>query len=135
MLAYGIDSLVVAFLILMPFQKLFPKNQVTYSFLVDHPEVVGNMLILVLIAAALTILYWAILEYRLSQTLGKLIMKIEVRPVKNEITFLKYLLRNISKMSTLLLAVDCIPLFAQKSHQRYLEKVSGTEVVEKGWNI
>ncbi len=135
MFAYILDSLVVSFVVVFPLQKLFPKDTLNYTFFLQNPSEIGRMLLLVLLAAAITVLYWSVFEYKFGQTLGKLVMKIEVKAVSGKLTFYNFFLRNISKMSTLLLAIDCWPLITGKSHQKYLEKMSNTEVMEKGWAL
>ena len=131
--AYVLDSLVVSFVVVLPFQDLFPKDKMTYTFFLENPDAIAKMFFLVLITAFMTVMYWSVFEYKFAQTLGKMLMKIEVKAVSGKLTFYNFFIRNISKMSTLLLAIDSWPLLTAKSHQRYLEKVSNTEVAEKGW--
>ncbi len=133
--AYLLDSLIISVVIALPFQKLFPKDAANYAFFLQNPGEIGKMLLLVLLTAAMTVLYWSIFEYKFGQTLGKLILKIEVKAVSGKLTFYNFLLRNASKMSTLLLAIDCWPLITGRSHQRHLERMSNTEVMEKGWSF
>ncbi len=141
-LAYLLDVLIVNVVIVLPFQSLIKMGEslsITESFRFFSQNAAGaqRFLIMSLIVMIMTILYWAVFEYRYRQTIGKLIMKLEVRSLvnKDRLTFAQCFLRSISKVSTLVLAIDCIPLILRKGHQRYLERSSATDVAEKGWSI
>ena len=81
-----------------------------------------------ILVAVVTIAYFTILEYKLGQTLGKMLMKIEVRSQVKEKTVSQFILRNIPRVSTLLLFLDSLYIFKSGS-QRFFDKLAATEVV------
>lgn len=134
--AYVLDVLIVDFIIVLPFQplleRIYNKDDFVdiYNFFSSHPE---NMMVIFLVSvliSLLTILYWAVLEYKLQQSFGKMLMNIYVRSKTKKLTFLQCFTRNISKISLLFLIVDSSYMFFTRTNQRYLEKVSNTEVIE-----
>ncbi|MDI6737960.1 MAG: RDD family protein [Nanoarchaeota archaeon] len=129
--AYLIDSLVLSVVVASPFQNFFmgmEKHGFSYYF--TRFEVTGKITLVVFAIAALMLIYWAFMEFRFSQTIGKIIMKIHVHSLKGNLTLRQCIMRNITKISSILLLVDCIHIYTSKTHQRWLEKVSNTEVVE-----
>ena len=77
----------------------------------------------------LTVLYWSVFEYNLKQSPGKMLLKIYVNPTDKNLTFSHAVVRNLSKMSGLLLLIDCLYMVIKKTNQRYLETVAKTEVL------
>jgi len=134
-LAYIIDSLVISFIV-SPFQRVLKDVSETSSLVEFYTQIISTgmmvkLLYVIFIVAVITLLYWSVLEHNFTQSLGKMILRIHVRSTsKKGVTFWQCLLRNISKVSTFLLVADCIYMFATKQHQRYMEKLSNTEVVE-----
>ena len=133
--AYVVDILIVTFIDISPFRYLTDKfglDNKTFSFNIDiAPEKAKLMILTFLIIAILSILYWAILEFKLRQSLGKMLMKIYVKPLTKKLSFWQCILRNITKISTLTIALDSAYMLLTKQHQRYFERLSNTEVVEK----
>jgi uncharacterized RDD family membrane protein YckC len=138
-IAYIIDSFIVTFVVAFPLNSVikFEKRGVeaTYQFFATNPGMAYKFVLVSLLSAFIAILYWAILEYKYKQSLGKYLMKIDVRSTLKEFTFSQCFMRNLSKINTLFLAIDSLNIFLGKTHQRYLEKMSKTEVVEMGWNF
>ena len=77
----------------------------------------------------LTILYWAVLEYKLGQTPGKMLMKIRVRSLNAQLTFKQCIFRNITKLSFLLLLLDTLYTF-KSGNQRFFDTLAQTQVIE-----
>lgn len=121
--AYIIDVLIVDVVVAYPFEKQLGKiNGFSLSLS-------GDLFIAVLIIGILTVFYWAILEYSMRQSIGKMVMRIFVNaPQKTNMWM--FLLRNLSKISVLTLALDSLYMFATKQHRRYFEILSNTEVLE-----
>ena len=123
-IAYVIDILILNFLILRPFKfqvninKLFAIN-LTKEFIIISLSV-----------SILTLLYFTLLELTLRQTVGKMIMRIYVSSTKKAFTLQQVLLRNIPKIVTLVLALDVLYAIITKTHQRYFETISNTEVLK-----
>lgn len=134
-IAYLIDVLIVNFVIIFPFRKMTQLNSGssfsdTYSYLSSAPGLSYKLFLVFLAIGVLTILYWAVFEYRLMQSIGKMVMHISVRSVSGKLSFRSAIIRNISKVSSPFLALDVIYMLYKRSNQRYFEVVSGTEVVE-----
>lgn len=122
-LAYIIDVLIVDVAVVYPFEKYFGKMS-GFSF-----NLSGNLLVAVVIIAILTVFYWAILEYSMRQSIGKMIVGIYVNTTK-KFTFWQFIVRNIPKISSLTIILDSLYMLMTKQHQRYFEKLSNTEVLE-----
>ena len=134
-LAYIIDVFIVNFVVAFPFKNMIQLDSVTtfsdtYHYLSSAPELTQKLFFVFLAIGTLTVLYWAVFEYRLKQSIGKMIMNISVKSTKGDLTFRATILRNLSKVSSLTLAFDVFYLLYKKTNQRYLEKLSGTEVIE-----
>jgi len=139
--AYIIDVFVINLVIIMPFQKVldelgkgFADKSLFETYkLLTQPElqaVMPKLLLIFALISFLSILYWAILEYKIGQSLGKILFNIYVKPQTKEITFWQCFLRNITKVSTLPLVLDASYMLFTRSYQRYFEKLSKTFVVE-----
>jgi uncharacterized RDD family membrane protein YckC len=134
-IAYLIDILVINIVIIIPLGPLLTRTTFSNSSLLgiyqqemaDGPVFFAILLFIPL----MTILYWAILEYYLQQSIGKMIMRIYVRHLTKKIMFWQALLRNVTKISTIFLVLDCAYMLIYKTNQRYFEKLSHTQVVEK----
>lgn len=134
--AYIIDILIINLIIIYPFRNLLnlgedAKFTEVYSHLAASPPLMYNILFVFLSIIILTILYWAVFEYKFSQTVGKMIMRISVISIGGgKLSFNSAVVRNLSKISTFLLGLEVIFMLYKKTNQRYLETVSRTEVIE-----
>lgn len=144
--AYIIDSFVINLIITMPFQKPLAelsKGIADKSFLeaykallqTDFQAVLPKLFFMFTITAALSVLYWAILEYKTGQSVGKILFNIHVKSQTEQLTFWQCFLRNITKISTLPLILDTGYMILTKGYQRYFEKLSRTVVVEQRYTI
>ncbi len=144
-IAYLVDIIIVDIIVAWPFQKTidnftsgFSSNVfAVYTSLNSNPDFISSMLpslaLLFLITSLLTIAYWAVLEYKTKQSIGKMLMRITVKSDYKLLTLNQCIVRNISKISGILLLIDCIGLIG--SHQRFLERLSNTRVVEKRFTL
>lgn len=139
--AYIIDSFVINLIIIMPFQKLledlgkgfsdkgfFEVYKILYQS--DLKSIMPKLFFMFTIISLLSVLYWAILEYKIGQSVGKILFNIHVKSQTEKLTFWQCFLRNITKVSTLPLILDASYMIFTKGYQRYFEKVSKTFVVE-----
>tara|TARA_Y100000310_G_scaffold344346_2_gene456608 strand:+ start:11448 stop:11933 length:486 start_codon:yes stop_codon:yes gene_type:complete len=139
-IAYLIDISVVTLVVLYPLQKLLDNYTQqgsfteTFTYIQQHPQAVTQLLIISFAITLLTILYWAILDYRIRQTLGKYLVNISVVPTTKKYTFGQCVMRNITKFSTFLLLLDLVYLLFRGGNQRYTEVLSKTEVLIGGTN-
>lgn len=135
-LAFLIDFVVIYFVVIIPFKPFlssFPQakdiSQFYNLFSSEKLIALKPLFYISLVIAFLTIFYWAILEYKTGQTLGKKLLNIKVNSKENELTFWQCFLRNISKINTLFLILDVFYMWYYQTNQRYLEVLSKTEVV------
>ena len=131
-IAYLIDLAIVSFIITSPFNSLLssliPTNfSEFYTALTSMFSV--KVMIISLILRIFAILYWSILEFKIQQTLGSLIMGISVMPLTKKYNFSQALLRNITKFSLILLLLDSIFIFKSDRNQRLTERLSQTMMI------
>lgn len=124
-LAFFIDYMVINLIIVFPFGSFF-KNLETYSF----KDINKQVILITLIIMVLTLLYWSLLEYLLKQSVGKAILNIFIRSKDKELKFWQCLVRNISKISLIILFIDSFNILFRGDYERYFEKISKTEVVD-----
>ncbi len=143
-LAYIIDTIIISFVISMPFQGVLEDLQgdvankgflETYTFFSQNPyfleSVFPHLISIFFIVSALSILYWAILEYKIGQSVGKILMRLRVISDDKKLTFGRCIIRNITKVGTILLILDTLYLFFSRTNQRYFEKITQTKVIEE----
>lgn len=123
--AYFLDVLIIFVVIGMPLAVNLSEDQ--FDFM-DKPFDYGDLISTTLVGI-LTIFYWSIFDYKLKQTPGKMIAKIYVNPTNKNLTFAHAVIRNLSKLSGLILIFDCAYMFFKKTNQRYLETIAETEVL------
>lgn len=129
--AFVIDSLIIGFIILFPIRAAIKRNgymQLSESILAS--QLSAKIIIVGIIAALITIFYFSLLEYKLHQTVGKMIMRIQIISQTKNFTFAQCFMRNITKFSTALLSLDVLYMIIRRSHQRFLENITKTEVIE-----
>ena len=133
--AYIIDSIIISFIITTPFTSALTTKEVTnftelYAYL--QTTFSTTFLMMSLIIALLTLVYWTILEWKFQQTPGKVFLKLTVISKKKPISFKQALVRNITKLSTIILIIDCIGIIRNKTtKQRFFEKITNTQVIEE----
>ena len=129
--AYIIDMLIISVFILLPLSNLYPEETTASwkeSISMMKQGITKTHIIVSLIMAIVTILYWALLEYKLSQTPGKMLMKIKVSSLTSTLSFKQCFVRNITKISFPLLLLDTVYMAKSKS-QRFFDRLAETEIV------
>lgn len=141
LLAYVIDAVITNIVVIWPFQGTIKQvsgdlefNNIVGAYkYINTSESIRSSLpaltILFVIIAVLTVAYWAILEYKTRQSIGKMLLKIYVKSDEKELTMKQCIARNISKISGLLLIIDSVGIIS--NNQRFLERASKTRVIEK----
>ena len=138
--AYIIDVFIITLLIETPFNTLLKKVvggastksfSELYSYLLLNPLTSNVLLLTTLFIAVLSLLYWSVLEYKFGQTIGKMLLKIYVISEKGKLTFRQCIIRNIAKLSSILIIIDSIPLLKPINTQRYSERYAKTRVIDK----
>lgn len=131
-IAYIIDVLIVSFLVAAPFSAYMGDSIEVegWAGLLDALEAsfTTEMIWAGVVMALLTLLYWVFLEWKFQQTVGKILLRIKVA---KKITFSQAVVRNVTKLSSIVLVLDVLYMFITKGHQRYFEKLSKTEVVDE----
>ena len=100
-IAFIIDLLIIEFIIALPFRGIFTRMipagslKETYSYLQSHPGVSTKMNMVMVVIGLLALLYFAILEIKIQQTIGKMFMNIYVKSMTKRLTFWQCLVRNM----------------------------------------
>ncbi len=129
-LAYVMDLFIVNLIVTLPFQGYLSKFS-TNPYLLFTSNDKGLTYITFFIAIAL-IVYFSVLEYKIRQSLGKIIMNIYVVSLDSkQLTFGQAVMRNLTKPFPIVLLVDVVYMFFKRGHQRLFEVFSRTAVVEK----
>lgn len=128
-LAYALDALVVFLVIGLPLGYTYKKVDDSKFKFLSSKDYNFKDLIIGSAIGILTVLYWAIFEYKLRQSPGKMLTKIYVNPTNKELTFAHAIIRNLTKISLFLLIIDCLYMVFKKTHLRYAETIAHTEVL------
>ncbi|MBS3160032.1 RDD family protein [Candidatus Woesearchaeota archaeon] len=130
-IAYFIDMLIINFVILFPLNKFLPWKNLDLKELFTNSSATKELAIFSLIIALINLLYWILFEFKLHQTIGKMIMRLEIRSLFGKLKFGQVLIRNLTKPFFLALLIDIAYMLLFKSSQRLMEKFSGTYVGEE----
>ncbi len=131
-IAYLIDLAIVNLIIVSPFKSLM-ASLIPTNFSEIYTALTlmfsAKVMLIIFISGIFAILYWAVLEFKIQQTLGSLIMGISVMPLTKRYNFSQALLRNITKFSLILLLLDSIFIFKSDKNQRLTERLSQTMTI------
>ena len=140
--AFVIDIAILNLIVLFPFRKLFqnivPKDysfSEAYKLLSSSADFTSYISLISFVMSILVILYFSMLEKKMGQSIGKMIMKIYVVGNNNELRTWQMLARNLVFIPlfpfVLLWILDPLFMFFTKTSQRLTEILSKTRVVEK----
>jgi uncharacterized RDD family membrane protein YckC len=140
--AFFIDMAIINILILFPFRNLFqdiiPKDysfSEAYKFLSSSTDYTSFLTSVSFIISILIILYFLLMERKMQQTIGKMLMKIYVVSDTKTLNSWQLLARNLVFIPifpfVLLWLIDPLFMFFNKTNQRLSEILSKTKVVEK----
>ena len=139
-LALVIDLIILDVIIGMPFRKILekytPKGGISenLAYLESNPQAVIAFSAAIIFIGLLALLYFAVLEYRLGQSLGKMMLGLTVVSASGKITFFRSLVRNMYLIFifpfSLLIIVDPVFMIFSKEHRRLSEVLSRTKTVE-----
>jgi|SRR3989344_275990 len=131
--AYIIDILILDLIIVYPFKNLLESFNLDFNWnnlsQLTQTGNYGLLLTVGLSIGVLSFLYWTLMEWKLKQTVGKMIFNIKVSSEGN-LEFWQALVRNISKPINILLLVDILYMLINKTHLRLFDKLAKTEVIE-----
>jgi len=134
--AYIIDTFIISFIIMSPFSNLLSQNTDinTFADFIRALQATFSLqfVTITIVTGILALLYWSFMEWRFNQSVGKILLKLTVRNLtKKPITFTQALVRNLTKLSTIILLIDSIFIIKSKKNQRYFERLSKTQVTEE----
>ena len=134
--AYIIDTFIISFIVMSPFSNLLSQNTEINTF-ADFITVLQatfslQFVTITIVTGILALVYWSFMEWRFNQSVGKILLKLTVKNLtKKPVTFTQALVRNLTKLSTIVLLIDCIFIIKSKKNQRYFERLSKTQVTEE----
>ena len=138
--AFLFDYLILSIIILVPIDRLMQKLIPTTSIrglMQASTEAIIPLLFLLLLSGIIASLYFIIIETKLRQSVGKILMNIEIitLPKKETLPFRQASTRTIGVLMLYLFPlvslVDAIYALFNKDKQRYFERITNTKVVMK----
>jgi hypothetical protein len=140
-LAFAIDLLIINLVIATPLRRvlvdMIPLNGSffeIYNFLLNNSELNKTIMWISLALSTLTILYFAILEWKLGQTIGKVLLKVHVKSDSKEFKLWQAIIRNLFLLPffpfVLLWVIDPLFMLFTKNSQRLTEIFSKSKVVQ-----
>lgn len=137
--AFIIDYLIINIIISLAFKSVISNRAdleglgfwAAYNSMIADPSFSSLLLAMSISSACLAILYFAIIEFKLKQTLGKIIFKINVKSDAKELSMKQSFLRNLPKAlvfidSGLVLLIDLIYMLFKK--KRLFDFLARTDV-------
>src|SRR3989344_7063775 len=103
--AFLIDIIIIQFIVNLNFSK-FLENELSndktlvelFSYSIEnYSNLEPKLMLISIITAASALLYFTILEWKLKQTLGKMLLRIEVRSENKKLELWQAFLRNLPK--------------------------------------
>ncbi|MFP4111545.1 MAG: RDD family protein [Candidatus Woesearchaeota archaeon] len=154
--ALVIDIFLLNFVVISPFsgvlRRIIPTENISYEWILANSEVTSIIYVLMFFIALLSLLYFAVLESRLGQTLGKMMMNIHVINLSDlirsgekqktkaksiserKISFFQAVIRNLFVFPffpfALLWIIDPAFMIFSKNGQRLSERLSKNMTVE-----
>ncbi|MFH1409545.1 MAG: RDD family protein [Nanoarchaeota archaeon] len=136
--AFLADLVIIDFFIIGPFRGyltgIVPESSIgaIARFLSENPGIMNQLVIVLSIISALSIAYFAILEFKLGQTLGKILMNITVVSDKKKLSLWQCILRNVflTPIFPFVLLWVIEPVFLIFWRRRLLEILSRTRTVQ-----
>ncbi|MBD3355391.1 hypothetical protein GF361_05405 [Candidatus Woesearchaeota archaeon] len=141
-ISFIIDMIIINFIIFNPFkgifQKLIPAEQsyeAAKEYIAHNPHIMNTITFLFLIIGIIIVFYFTVFGYLIQQTPGKIVTGLYIIPENKKISFLNYLLSNISFIPVfpffLLWIIDPIYMFTSPKSQRLMERLNKILVVQK----
>lgn len=138
--AFLIDIIILDFVIIFPFRgilrDIMPNGSYkeSYQFLTANSGYNTIILVVMVITGILSILYFALLEYKFNQSIGKMILGVFVKTDLKQKKFWQYLVRSIFLVPVfpfvILWVLDPLFMIFTKTHQRLSEILSKTRTVQ-----
>ncbi|MBW2989789.1 RDD family protein [Candidatus Woesearchaeota archaeon] len=140
-LSFIADLLIINLIIFFPFKSViqrsipeFSSYSEAYNFLISNPAYTRNLTFLSIIMSALALLYFALMEYKLHQTVGKMLFHINVASDAKKAAFWQFIVRSLFIIPLfpffILWVIDPLFMFFTKTNQRLSEIISKTKTLE-----
>ena len=123
--AYIIDISLVNLIVIVPFKTIIAKPENSKQILLI-PSI--DLIIAILTIILLILIYFIYTEYKVKQTLGKLLFNLKVMPDNADLK--QIITRNITKPFSILLILDTLYM-VKTQNLRYTEVISKTWVSSK----
>lgn len=141
--AFLLDLFILNVVIISPFHmyvaRIFPTGMpLSYNMLMTNEAFLSFFTPMVFFIVLYTFTYFVLLEYAISQTVGKIILNLKIESAKKRLTFMQCIIRSLFIIPlfplTLLWVIDPLFLFfISKDGQRLSEYISKTWVVDSRW--
>ncbi|MBW2975768.1 RDD family protein [Candidatus Woesearchaeota archaeon] len=142
LLAFAADFLIIDLVLLFPFKRViqrsipsFSSYSEAYSFFVSNQGYTRTLTVLSIIMSLFALLYFALMEYKLQQTLGKMLFNVYVASDIKKPHLWQYIVSNLFVIPLfpffLLWVVDPLFMFFTKTNQRLCEILSKTRTVQR----
>ena len=139
-LAFLIDIIIIQFIVNLSFNKILEPELGTDKTLVElfnyslenYSSLEPKLLLISIVTAFCALIYFTILEFKLQQTLGKMLFNIKVVSERKTLEYSQVLLRNAPKIlffvnyTSLLFLVDILYYSVKK--QRLFDKLARTSI-------
>jgi len=141
-ISYFIDLVIVNFVIINPFEnvlkKIIPKGSFseTYQYIQNNPATANTIFFVSILIGILMVAYFAVFEYLLQQTPGKMLMKqYIIKETGPPLRLRDCIISNLTFIPVfpfiLLWIIDPIYMIISPKNQRLMERFAGILVVEK----
>jgi len=141
LLAFLADLLIINLVIFFPFKRIiqraipeFSSYSEAYSFLSSNQSYTATLTLVSLVMSIFAILYFALLEYKIQQTPGKMLFNISIISETKKLSFWQFLVRSLFIIPVfpfvLLWIIDPLFTFFTKTNQRLSEILSKTRTVQ-----
>ena len=139
--AFILDLLIIDLVLLFPLKRLLEKIiplgigfQETYQYLTTNAQAATALTFISFAIGVLALLYFTLLEYRLNQTIGKMVFKIYIISTNKELNIWQCIGRNLFALPffpfIILWVVDPIFMFMTKDNRRLSEILTKTKTIE-----
>jgi len=138
LMAFLVDIILLNFIVAAPFRGLLSAimpegdfNQV-FNALTSNPDLVHQFNLIYIIIGVLAFIYFTLSEFKLQQSLGKMLFGLYVVGIEKRPSLLQVAIRNIFLIPVfpfiLLIIID--PILLMFTHRRLSDIIAKTDVVE-----
>lgn len=139
--AFIIDLLILDIIIFNSLKNIILNiipNNLPYTelalFIENNPDILNKIMVIFIYLSLIIIIYFTVLEFKFSQTVGKMLLGIFVKSSnKKPLTFTRVLLSNIIFIPIFPFVLFWLiePLYILFTNRRIMEKISNIKVVQE----